>query len=187
MVGPDEESFERCGSCGHDLRAGARFCDACGCAVAASPAPSEFKQVTVLFADVVGSMRLATALHPERLQAIMHELFNRGAAVVQRFQGTVEFTGDGLMALFGAPVAVEDHALRACIAALEIQSVTKELSAEVFRSDGVDLRIRVGLNSGEVVAGEISSWPGRYTAVGHPVGMAQRMESAAPPDGVLCS
>lgn len=187
MVGPDEESFERCGACGHDLRAGARFCDACGCAVASTPAPSEFKQVTVLFADVVGSMRLAAALHPERLQAIMHELFNRGAAVVQRFQGTVEFTGDGLMALFGAPVAVEDHALRACIAALEIQSVTKELAAEVFGTDGVDLRIRIGLNSGEVVAGEISSWPGRYTAVGHPVGMAQRMESAAPPDGVLCS
>lgn len=187
MVGPDDESLELCVSCGHDLRLGARFCDACGSAVTSVPAPSEFKQVTVLFADVVGSMRLAVALHPERLQAIMHELFNRGAAVVQRFQGIVEFTGDGLMALFGAPVAVEDHALRACIAALEIQAVTRELSAEVFRTDGVELRIRVGLNSGEVVAGEISSWPGRYTAVGHPVGMAQRMESAAPPDGVLCS
>lgn len=187
MVGPGEDSFGWCGSCGHDLRAGARFCDACGCAVISVPAPSEFKQVTVLFADVVGSMRLAVALHPERLQAIMHELFNRGAAVVQRFQGIVEFTGDGLMAFFGAPVAVEDHALRACIAALEIQTVTKELSGEVLRTDGVELRIRVGLNSGEVVAGEISSQPGRYTAVGHPVGMAQRMESAAPPDGVLCS
>lgn len=191
MAGSGEGSVDRCGSCGHDLRAGARFCDACGCPVSPAsrptPPPSEYKQVTVLFADVVGSMRLAAAMHPERLQAVMHELFNRGAAVVQRFQGTVEFTGDGLMALFGAPVALEDHALRACIAALEIQSVTQKLSAEVLRADRAELRIRVGLNSGEVVAGEIGSWPGRYTAVGHPVGMAQRMESVAPPDGVLCS
>lgn len=186
MPGPSDESFDRCESCGHDLRAGARFCDACGYAVASS-APSEFKQVTVLFADVVGSMRLAAALHPERLQAIMHELFNRGAAVVQRFQGMVEFTGDGLMAIFGAPNALEDHALRACIAALEVQSVAKDLAAEVHRTDGIDLKIRVGLNSGEVVAGEIGSGQRRYTAVGHPVGMAQRMESAAPPGGVLCS
>jgi adenylate cyclase len=192
MGSSDEGSVNRCGSCGHDLRAGARFCDACGCPVSPSsrptPTPSEYKQVTVLFADVVGSMRLAAAMHPERLQAVMQELFNRAAAVVQRFGGTVDkFTGDGLMALFGAPVALEDHALRACITALEIQSVTKDLSAEVLRSDGVDLKIRVGLNSGQVIAGDIGSGPGRYTAVGHPVGMAQRMESAAPPDGVLCS
>ena len=148
----------------------------------------EHKQVTVLFADVVGSMKLAAALDAERLQEIMNELFNRAAAVVQRYQGTVDkFTGDGLMALFGAPVALEDHALRACISALEIQSVAKELAAEVLRRDGVALQIRVGLNSGDVIAGEIGSGPGRYTAVGHPVGMAQRMEAAAPAGGVLCS
>jgi adenylate cyclase len=148
----------------------------------------EYKQVTVLFADVVGSMQLAASLRPERLQAVMHELFNRSAAVVQRFRGTVAmFTGDGLMALFGAPLALEDHALRACICALEIQSATKQLAAELYRDDGIELRIRVGLNSGEVVAGEVGSGRGTYTAVGHPVGMAQRMESAAPPDGVLCS
>jgi adenylate cyclase len=82
---------------------------------------------------------------------------------------------------------LEDHALRACICALEIQSVTKELAVEVLRRDGIDLRIRVGLNSGDVIVGEIGSGPGRYTAVGHPVGMAQRMEAAAPPGGVLCS
>lgn len=187
MAGPDEAPPLRCGSCGNDLRARARFCDSCGYAVA-SAIPGEHKQITVLFADVVGSMRLAAALHPERLQAIMHELFNRAAAVVHRFQGTVDkFTGDGLMALFGAPVALEDHALRACIAALEIQAVTKELAVEVRLTDGVDLRLRVGLNSGGVIAGEIGSGPGRYTAVGHPVGMAQRMESAATPGGVLCS
>jgi adenylate cyclase len=142
----------------------------------------------VLFVDVVGSMKLAAALDAERLRELMSALFNRAAAVVQRFQGTVDkFTGDGLMALFGAPVALEDHALRACISALEIQSVTNELAAEVLRDDGVALQIRVGLNSGEVVVGEIGSGPGRYTAVGHPVGMAQRMEAAAPPGGVLCS
>ncbi|MFG1930994.1 ATP-binding protein [Mycobacterium sp. NPDC048908] len=160
----------------------------CGTPVAPRSATGEHKQVTVLFADVVGSMRLAATLDAERLQAIMNELFNRAAAVVQRYQGTVDkFTGDGLMALFGAPVALEDHALRACIAALEIQSVTKDLAADVLRRDGVALEIRVGLNSGDVIVGEIGSGPGRYTAVGHPVGMAQRMEAAATAGGVLCS
>lgn len=78
----------------------------------------------------------------------MNELFNRASAVVQRYQGTVDkFTGDGLMALFGAPVALEDHALRACISALEIQSTTKRLATKVLRRDGVDLQLRVGLNS----------------------------------------
>jgi adenylate cyclase len=182
------EAIDRCGSCGNDLRPIARFCDVCGCPVAPRSATGEHKQVTVLFADVVGSMKLAAALDTERLQEIMNELFNRAAAVVQRYQGTVDkFTGDGLMALFGAPAALEDHALRACISALEIQSVTKELAAEVLRRDGVALDIRAGLNSGDVIVGEIGSGPGRYTAVGHPVGMAQRMEAAAPPGGVLCS
>jgi adenylate cyclase len=188
MVSPVGEATGRCGSCGNDLRAKARFCDVCGAPVSARSAAGEHKQVTVLFADVVGSMKLAAALDAERLQEIMNELFNRAAAVVQRYQGTVDkFTGDGLMALFGAPVALEDHALRACISALEIQSVTKELATEVLRADGVALQLRVGLNSGEVIAGEIGSGPGRYTAVGHPVGMAQRMEAAAPAGGVLCS
>lgn len=177
----------RCGSCGNDLRAQARFCDICGCPVSPRPA-AEHKQVTVLFADVVGSMRLAATLDPERLQHVMHELFNRAGAVVQRYHGTVDkFTGDGLMALFGAPLALEDHALRACIAALEIQTVAAELAAELSRCDGIALHLRIGLNSGEVIVGQIGSGPGRYTAVGHPVGMAQRMEAAAPPDGVLCS
>jgi adenylate cyclase len=149
---------------------------------------TEYKQVTVLFVDVVGSMKLAAVLHPERLREIMNELFNRAAAVVQRYQGTLDkFTGDGLMALFGAPVALEDHALRACISAMEIQSVTQSLAAELLRRDGVRLQVRVGLNSGQVITGSIGSGTGQYTAVGHPVGMAQRMESAAPHGGVLCS
>jgi adenylate cyclase len=160
----------------------------CGTAVAPQGVTGEHKQVTVLFADVVGSMKLAAALDAERLREIMNELFNRAAAVVQRYRGTVDkFTGDGLMALFGAPVALEDHALRACIAALEIQSVTHALATEVARRDGVALNLRVGLNSGDVIAGEIGSGVGRYTAVGHPVGLAQRMESVAPAGGVMCS
>jgi adenylate cyclase len=170
------------------MRAEARFCDVCGASVSPGSATGEHKQVTVLFADVVGSMKLAAALDMERLQELMNELFNRAAAVVQRYQGTVDkFTGDGLMALFGAPIALEDHALRACISALEIQSVTKELAVKVLSLDGVDLQIRVGLNSGEVVAGDIGSGPNTYTAVGHSVGMAQRMEAAAPPGGIQCS
>lgn len=188
MVSPVSEATGRCELCGNDLRAKARFCDVCGSPVTPRPASGEYKQVTVLFADVVGSMKLAAAIDAERLQQIMNDMFNRAAAVVQRYHGTVDkFTGDGLMALFGAPVALEDHALRACISALEIHSSTKELAAEVLRRDGVTLQLRVGLNSGEVIAGEIGSGQGRYTAIGHPVGMAQRMEAAAPPGGVMCS
>jgi adenylate cyclase len=116
MVSPFSETTDRCGSCGNALRAKARFCDMCGAPVFQRTATGEHKQVTVLFADVVGSMKLAAVPDAERLQEIMNELFNRSAAVVQRYGATVvEFTGDGLMALFGAPMALEDHALRACI------------------------------------------------------------------------
>jgi adenylate cyclase len=177
-----------CGSCGSHSSPTAKFCSECGAQLTRATPSAEYKQVTVLFADVVGSMKLAAVLETERLRDIMNELFNRAAAVVQRYQGTVDkFTGDGLMALFGAPVALEDHAPRACISAMEIQSVAQKFAEEVFRRDGVRLRLRVGLNSGQVIAGEIGSGPGRYTAVGHPVGMAQRMEAAAPAGGVLCS
>lgn len=188
MVSPSSAIADRCRSCGHDLRAEARFCDACGVPVSRQQADGEHKHVTVLFADVVGSMQLAARLDAERLRELMHELFNRAGAVVQRYQGTVDkFTGDGLMALFGAPRALEDHALRACIAALEIQAAARELAAEVRNRDGVALELRIGLNSGEVIAGEIGSGPGSYTAVGHAVGMAQRMEAAAAPGAALCS
>ena len=183
VLGGSEPS---CGVCGNGLRVSARFCDACGSPVKSSLA--ERKQVTVLLADVVGSMELAARLDPERLREIMDELFNRSAAVVQRYQGTLDkFTGDGLMAIFGAPVALEDHALRACISALEIQSVAHDLAAEVLPRDNVELQIRIGLNSGEVIAGEIGIGPNSYTAVGHAVGMAQRMEAAADPGGILCT
>ena len=118
---------------------------------------------------------------------IMTELVERSAAVVQRYGGTAEQTGDGVMALFGAPVALEDHAFRACLAALAIQEEADRLAAKVARRDGVALRLRVGLNSGRVIAGEIGLGSLGYTATGESVGMAQRMESVAPPGGVMLS
>ena len=143
--------------------------------------------MTVLFADVVRSMDIAAALDVERLREIMTELVERSAAVVQRYGGTVEYTGDGVMALFGAPVALEDHAFRACLAALAIQEEANRLAAEVQRRDGVALQLRVGLNSGRVIAGEIGSGSLGYAATGEHVGLAQRMESVAPPGGVMLS
>ena len=108
------------------------------------------------------------------------------AAVVQRYGGTVDkFTGDGIMAVFGAPVALEDHAVRACLAAFGVQDEAKRLAADVQDRDGVELRLRIGLNSGQVIAGEIGSGSFGYTTVGEQVGMAQRMESVAPPGGVM--
>jgi len=177
-----------CASCGTELRENAKFCDECGAAVSATAEPAEYKQVTVLFADVVHSMDIAAAVGAERLREIMAELVERAAAVVQRYGGTVDkFTGDGLMAVFGAPAALEDHALRACLAGLDIQQAVAGLGAEVERRDGIDLRLRVGLNSGQVIAGEIGSGALGYTAIGEQVGMAQRMEAVAPPGGVMLS
>jgi class 3 adenylate cyclase len=143
--------------------------------------------VTVLFADVVRSMDLAAAMDLERLRDIITGLVESSATVVRRYGGTVEHTGDGVMAIFGAPVALEDHAFRACLAALAIQDEAKRLAADVARRDGAALEVRVGLNSGRVIAGEIGSGSLGYAATGEHVGMAQRMEAAAPPGGVLLS
>ena len=177
-----------CMKCGAELRPTAKFCDECGSPTAVPGTSAEYKQVTVLFADVVHSMDIAAAVGAERLREIMAELVGRAAITVQRYGGTVDkFTGDGLMAVFGAPAALEDHALRACLAALGIQEEVTHLAAEVGRRDGVDLRLRVGLNSGQVIVGEIGSAAFGYTAIGEQVGMAQRMESVAPPGGVMLS
>ena len=176
-----------CRSCGAVPHEGARFCDTCGSQLVASVDTAKYKQVTVLFADVVRSMDIAAALDMERLREIMTELVERSAAVVRRYGGTVEYNGDGVMAIFGAPIALEDHAFRACVAALAIQEETNRLAAEVQRRDGVALRVRVGLNSGRVIAGEIGSGSLGYAATGEHVGMAQRMESVAPPGGVMLS
>jgi class 3 adenylate cyclase len=177
-----------CGSCGAQSSPTAKFCGECGTRLTEATRSAEYKQVTVLFADVVHSMDIAAAVEAERLREIMAELINLSTAVVQRYGGTVDkFTGDGIMAVFGAPTALEDHALRACLAALGIQGEVKRLAVEVERHDGVDLRLRVGLNSGRVIAGEIGSGATGYTAIGEQVGMAQRMESVAPPGGVMLS
>ena len=176
-----------CGSCGTELPPNSKFCNECGAQVTKVSRSAEYKQVTVLFADVVHSMDIAAALDIERLREIMTELVERSAAVARRYGGTVEYHGDGVMAIFGAPTALEDHAFRACLAAMAIQEETSQLAAEVQRRDEVALRLRVGLNSGRVIAGDIGSGSLGYRATGEQVGFAQRMESVAPPGGVMLS
>ncbi len=144
---------------------------------------AERKQVTVLFADVSGSMDLAEQEDPEEWREIMQRFFSTLAETVTRFEGTVDkFTGDGIMAVFGAPVAHEDHARRACYAALQMLDDVAEYAAELRRAKGLNFSTRIGINSGEVVAGAIDGGGGSaYTAIGHTVGLAQRMEALAEP------
>src|SRR6201991_2438952 len=107
-----------CPECGVELRYDAKFCDECGAPVS-QPKAAEYKQVTVLFADVVHSMDIAATVGPERLRELMSAVLDRSSAVVERYGGAVnQFTGDGIMAVFGAPISLEDHAIRACLAAL---------------------------------------------------------------------
>jgi class 3 adenylate cyclase/tetratricopeptide (TPR) repeat protein len=147
----------------------------------------ERKQVTVLFADVSGSMDLAEGQDPEEWRKIMQRFFAILAEAVERFEGTVDkFTGDGIMAVFGAPVAHEDHARRACYAALQMLENVAEYAAELRRAQGLNFSTRIGINSGEVVAGAIGAGgEGEYTAIGHTVGLAQRMEALAEPGKVF--
>ena len=144
----------------------------------------ERKQVTVLFADVKGSMDLAAQVDPERWHSILDRFFTILADGVHRFEGTVnQYTGDGIMALFGAPIAHEDHAQRACYAALWLRDEISRYVTEVKRDHGVGFATRMGLHSGEVVVGKIGDdLRMDYTAQGHSVGLAQRMESLASPD-----
>jgi adenylate cyclase len=144
---------------------------------------AERKQVTVLFADISGSMDLAEQEDPEEWREIMQRFFSTLAETVTRFEGTVDkFTGDGIMAVFGAPVAHEDHAQRACYAALQMLDDVAAYAAELRRAKGLNFSTRIGINSGEVVAGAIDGGGGSaYTAIGHTVGLAQRMEALAEP------
>jgi class 3 adenylate cyclase/tetratricopeptide (TPR) repeat protein len=144
---------------------------------------AERKQVTVLFADVSGSMDLAEQQDPEEWRKIMQRFFSILADAVTRFEGTVDkFTGDGIMAVFGAPIAHEDHAQRACYAALRMLDDVSDYAAELRRGPGLNFSTRIGINSGEVIAGAIGEdGDGDYTAIGHTVGLAQRMEALAEP------
>jgi adenylate cyclase len=201
----------RCAACAAELRPSAKFCDACGAEIRASGArgkseprtpnrlpytskhlaekilqskavlEGERKQVTVLFADVKGSMELEEQLDPEEWSQIMHRFFTLLADGVERFEGFVDkFTGDGVMALFGAPIAHEDHAQRACWAALHLQESVHAYADELRRTRGLNFSVRMGLNSGDVVVGRIGDdLRMDYTAQGHTVGLAQRTEQLA--------
>jgi adenylate cyclase len=169
----------------------AKFCSECGTGLRQAPSPSpattpvsgEKKHITVLFADVAGSMDLQERLDPEVWAQIMGRFVSILAEGVRKFGGTVDkFTGDGIMALFGAPIAQEDHARRACHAGWHLTKAIGEWSEELRRDHGIELQVRLGLNSGEVVVGrvgdDVTLDP---TALGHTVGLAQRMEAMAGP------
>ncbi len=143
----------------------------------------ERKQVTVLFADVKGSMELAEQVDPEAWHGILDRFFTILADGVHRFEGTVnQYTGDGIMALFGAPIAHEDHAQRACWAALHLRDEVRRYADELRTQRGLIFAVRLGLNSGDVVVGKIGDdLRMDYTALGHTVGLAQRMEQLAEP------
>ncbi|MBI1813512.1 MAG: AAA family ATPase [Deltaproteobacteria bacterium] len=143
----------------------------------------ERKQVTVLFADVKGSQALAQSVGPEAWHETLDRFFEILSAGVHRFEGTInQYTGDGIMALFGAPIAHEDHAQRACFAALHLKKGIAAFHADLRRTRGIDFAVRTGLNSGEVVVGRIGDdLRMDYTAQGHTVGLASRMESLAEP------
>ncbi|MBI3454709.1 MAG: AAA family ATPase [Candidatus Rokubacteria bacterium] len=149
----------------------------------------ERKAVTVLFADVAGFTELAGRLHPEDLHAVMDGCFERLSGAVHRYEGTInQFTGDGIMALFGAPIAREDHAERAIHAALAIQTAIAEYGEALAREKGIPFRMRIGLHSGSVVVGRIGdNLRMDYTAQGDTVNLAARLEQACPPGEVLVS
>src|SRR5262249_40172001 len=143
----------------------------------------ERKQVTVLFADLKGSMELLADRDPEEARKILDPVLERMMEAVHRYEGTVnQVMGDGIMALFGAPLAHEDHAVRACYAALRMQEQVKRYAENIFRIHGIPIRVRVGLNSGEVVVRSIGSdLHMDYTAVGQTTHLAARMEQIADP------
>ena len=197
-----------CSNCGTALSAAAKFCHACAHPVPAgvgtlSRAPESYtpkhlaekiltskaalegerKQVTVLFADLKGSMELLADRDPEEARKILDPVLTLMMDAVHRYEGTVnQVMGDGIMALFGAPLAHEDHAVRACYAALRMQDNVKRYAADVRRSHGIEVQIRVGLNSGEVVVRAIGSdLHTDYTAVGETTHLAARMEQLADP------
>ena len=146
----------------------------------------ERKQVTVLFADLKDSTELIRGLDPEAAQQLLDPAIHIMMDAVHRFEGTVnQVLGDGIMALFGAPIAHEDHALRACYAALAMQAAMQPTTEAVRRTRGLELRMRVGLNSGEVVVRAIGNdLHMDYSAVGETTVLAARMEQMAMPGSI---
>src|ERR1700749_2570563 len=157
-----------CASCGAQNRGGARFCDVCGTALAAAPAREQRKVVTILFCDVSGSTAFAESRDPEAVRTVMARYFDVARAAIERHGGTLEkFIGDAVMAVFGVPVVREDDALRAVRAAEELR-------------DAVEIDVRIGVNTGEVVTGT-----GETLVPGDAVNVAARLEQAAEPGEVL--
>src|SRR5438128_1547 len=203
-----------CASCGRDLPQSAKFCPECGHRVSAPPPAAaarfdslaaytpkhlaekilgakdalegERKQVTVLFADLKGSTELLADRDPEDARRLLDPVLERMMEAVHHYEGTVnQVMGDGIMALFGAPLAHEDHAVRACYAALRMQEVVRRYSDELRHAQGVEVQIRVGVNSGEVVLRSIGSdLRMDYTAVGQTTHLAARMEQLAAPGSI---
>src|SRR2546427_3206900 len=203
---------ETCPKCAAVVAPGAAFCGACGVAFNVAPAErfsspgsytpphlaeriltsraaleGERKQVTVLFADLKGSMELLADRDPEDARHILDRVLEQMMEAVHRYEGTVnQVLGDGIMALFGAPLAHEDHAVRACYAALRMQESVQRYSEALRHSRGIEVRIRVGMNSGEVVVRSIGSdLHMDYTAVGRTTHLAARMEQMAKPGSSL--
>jgi class 3 adenylate cyclase/tetratricopeptide (TPR) repeat protein len=205
----------RCAQCDTELPARARFCLECGAVVAAGEslaperAPRDYtpkhladkilqsksalegerKQVTVLFADVKGSVELAGSVDPEEWHRLLDRFFQILTDGVHRFEGTVnQYTGDGIMALFGAPIAHQDHAQRACYAALHLRDALRRYADELRVERGLNFGVRIGLNSGEVIVGKIGDdLRMDYTAQGQTVGLASRVEQIAASDSVYLS
>src|SRR5919106_3870393 len=204
-----------CPSCGASNPPGNKFCGQCGASLTQSGAASKFtspqvytpkhlaeriltsrvalegerKQVTVLFADMKGSMELLADRDPEDARKLLDPVIEHMMEAVHRYEGTLSnLMGDGIMALFGAPLAHEDHAVRACYAALRMQESVKRYAEEVRRTEGVPIKIRVGVNSGEVVVRAIGSdLKMDYTAIGQTVHLASRMEQMAIPGSIMVS
>ena len=197
-----------CPACGAPALPGNRFCDVCGAPLGGEaagrsvPRPliekvrdsrglleGERKQVTVMFCDIVRSMRLAEELGPEAMHALLNEFFDLALGIVHRYEGTInQFLGDGFMALFGAPVAHEDHERRAVLAALGIQRALGARQAQEREWVGRGLRVRIGMNSGPVVVGSIGdNLRMDFTAVGDTTNLAARLQQEAAPDTILAS
>jgi class 3 adenylate cyclase len=204
-----------CPQCGAEISPGKKFCRSCGAALSGrvpdrrplSPSSytpkhlaekivtskaaleGERKQVTVLFADLKGSMELLADRDPEDARKLLDPVLERMMEAVHRYEGTVnQVMGDGIMALFGAPLAHEDHAVRACYAALRMQEAVSRYAESVRRAEGIPVQIRVGVNSGEVVVRAIGSdLHMDYTAVGQTTHLAARLEQMAVPGSILIS